>query len=137
MPSNLVIDTGPIVALLDRSENTHFACIDVLKAWRGNIITTEAVLTEALYLLNRSTQAQQNCVELVLRKTILLAPATLDTIERSSVLMSKYHDVPMDYADATLVVLCEELNITKIFTLDRRGFSVFRMPSNKRFEIVP
>jgi hypothetical protein len=65
MPANLVIDTGPLVALLDRSERNHARCVEIVREWRGRLVTSEAVLTEALYLLNSSWQAQQNCLELL------------------------------------------------------------------------
>jgi uncharacterized protein len=137
MPNNLVIDTGPLVALLDRSERNHVACVEVVSKWRGKLITTEAVLTEALYLLNATWQAQQNCLEMFTREAILLLPTTSQTLRRVATLMKKYEDVPMDYADATLVVLCEELNSNAVFTLDRRGFSAYRMNGRKTFEVIP
>ena len=139
MPANahLVIATGPLVALLDRSERNHVACVEIVRNWRGKIVTTEAVLTEALYLLSSTWHAQQNCLELFTREAILLIPPTPETLRRIATLMKKYQDVPMDYADATLVVLCEELDTNAIFTLDRRGFSVYRMNQRKPFVVLP
>jgi uncharacterized protein len=137
MPKNLVIDTGPLVALLDRSERNHAACVEVVRKWRGKLITTEAVLTETLYLLNATWQAQQNCLGMFTREAILLLPTTPQSLRRVATLMKKYEDVPMDYADATLVVLCEELNSNAVFTLDRRGFSAYRMNGRKTFEVIP
>ena len=137
MPNNLVIDTGPLIALLDRSERNHAGCVEVLRKWRGKIITTEAVLTEALYLLNATSQAQQNFLELFTREAILLLPSSPQSLRRVATLMKKYQDVPMDYADATLVALCEELNSNTVFTLDRRGFVVYRVNGRKTFEILP
>ena len=137
MPNNLVIDTGPLVALLDRSERNHAGCVEVLRKWRGKIITTEAVLTEALYLLNATSQAQQNFLELFTREAILLLPSSPQSLRRVATLMKKYQDVPMDYADATLVAVCEELNSNTVFTLDRRGFVVYRVNGRKTFEILP
>jgi uncharacterized protein len=137
MGSNLVIDTGPLVALLDRSERNHAACVAVLKEWRGKVITTEAVLTEALYLLNASWEAQQKCLELFTREAVLILPSSPQSLLSVATLMKKYRDVPMDYADATLVALCETLNSKVIFTLDRRGFSTYRVNIRERFEILP
>jgi len=50
--------------------------------------------------------------------------------------MEKYSDVPMDYADATLVLLAEHLGVFEILTLDRRGFSAYRSSRGKRFSLV-
>jgi hypothetical protein len=139
MPANstLVIDTGPIVALLDRSERNHAACVEVMRNWRGTLATSEAVLTEATHLLAEVHDGQQRCLELFTRGGIVLVPPTLKSLARSAELMRKYRDVPMDYADATLVSLCEELNVARVFTLDRRGFGVYRASGRKTFDVLP
>lgn len=137
MAANLIIDTGPLVALLDRSERNHERCVDAVREWRGQLVTTEAVLTEALYLLNDSWQAQQNCLELFMREAIILMPTTPVTLKRVSALMKKYCDVPMDYADATLVALSEDLNTDQVLTLDLRGFRTYRKNTRTPFRILP
>lgn len=137
MAVNLIIDTGPLVALLDRSERNHARCVDAVREWRGQLVTTEAVLTESLYLLSDSWQGQQNCLELFMREAIILMPTTPATLKRVSTLMKKYRDVPMDYADATLVALSEDLNTDLILTLDLRGFRTFRKNARTPFRILP
>ena len=137
MAANLIIDTGPLVALLDQSERNHARCVDAMRDWRGTLVTSEAVLTEAMYLLNATWQAQQNCLELFTREAIMLLPSTPATLSRVAILMKKYRDVPMDYADATLVALSEDLNIDLIFTLDLRGFRTYRKNGRTPFRIVP
>lgn len=137
MAANLIIDTGPLVALLDRSERNHARCVDAVLDWRGQLVTTEAVLTEALYLLGDTWQGQQNCLELFMREAIILMPTTPATLKRVSTLMKKYRDVPMDYADATLVTLSEDLNTDLVFTLDVRGFRTYRKNTRTPFRILP
>ena len=137
MAANLVVDTGPLIALLDRSERNHERCVEVVREWRGQLVTTEAVLTEAMYLLNATWQAQQNCLELFTRATIVLLPSTPATLSRVMTLMKKYRDVPMDYADATLVALSEDLDTDLIFTLDLRGFRTYRKNVRTPFNILP
>jgi hypothetical protein len=51
--------------------------------------------------------------------------------------MERYQDVPMDYADGTLVALGEETDTDQVFTLDRRGFSTYRLRGKKAFRVVP
>ncbi len=68
------------------------------------------------------------------RRSLPVMPALL---KRCAHLMSKYSDVPMDYADATLVAVGETLGIRDVLTLDRRGFSVYRYASRGSFRIFP
>ena len=137
MAGELLLDTGAFVALVDRSERRHADCVAVLEAWKGPIVTTEAVLTETLHLVGPQWQAQKVCLEFLLREAFLLVPASRASLKRVSVLMEKYRDVPMDYADATLVALGEELDIDLVFTLDRRGFSAYRLNQRKAFHLIP
>lgn len=137
MANELLLDTGAFVALVDRSETRHADCVAVLDQWSGRIVTTEAVLTETLYLVGPRWQAQKVCLEFLLRGAFLLVPQSQASLKRISVLMEKYRNVPMDYADATLVALGEELGTDLVFTLDRRGFSAYRLNQRKAFQLVP
>ena len=137
MANELLLDTGAFVALVDRSEGRHADCVAVLDRWSGAIVTTEAVLTETLYLVGPRWQAQKICLEFLLRGAFLVVPSSQASLKRVSVLMEKYRNVPMDYADATLVALGEELRTDLVFTLDRRGFSVYRLTQRKAFQLVP
>ena len=133
----VILDTGPWVALIDRSEARHLECINWLEHFEGEIYTTEAVLTEVLYLLNFSVQAQTAAIEQLIQGMAVLVPASLSSLKRAGRLMEKYHDIPMDYADATLVCLAEDLSIMDIVTFDKRDFGVFRLPSGRPFHILP
>lgn len=137
MANELLLDTGAFVALVDRSEKRHADCVAVLDAWHGTIVTTEAVLTETLYLVGPQWQTQKVCLEFLRRGAFLLIPASRASIDRVTALMEKYRNVPMNYADATLVALGEELNTDQVFTLDRRGFSAYRLNQRKSFQISP
>jgi len=135
--NELLLDTGAFVALVDRSERRHADCVAVLEQWRGAIVTSEAVLTETLHLLGPNWNSQKVGLEFVLRGAFLLVPPSPASLKRVSELMEKYRNVPMDYADATLVALGEELGSDRVFTLDRRGFSAYRLNLRKPFQLVP
>jgi len=135
--NELLLDTGAFVALVDRSERRHADCVAVLDQWSGAIVTTEAVLTETLHLLGPNWRSQKVGLEFVLRGAFLLVPPSQASLKRVSVLMEKYRNIPMDYADATLVALGEELGTDLVFTLDRRGFSAYRLNQRKAFQLVP
>ena len=134
---NILLDTGPFVALLDSSEKNHERCVRFLKEFKGRLFTTEPVLTEVLYLLGPSIKAQRAGIELILRAGAMLVPQSQESLRRGLELMEKYKDIPMDFADATLVVLAEEIGISEIFTLDLRGFGTYRILSKKTFKILP
>lgn len=134
---SILLDTGPFVALLDQSEDNHERCTNFFRHFTGNILTTEPVLTEAIYLLGPSAEAKRACIEFVLKGGATLVPQSASSLERAATLMKKYDDVPMDFADATIVVLAEETGIDEILTLDFRGFNTYRILGKRRFRILP
>ena len=97
------------MALVDRDEKLHDDCVAALEKWTGPVVTTEAVLTETLYLVGPAWRAQKACLEFILRGAFQLVPSSTKSLQRVAVLMEKYRNVPMDFADATLAVLAEEL----------------------------
>ena len=137
MADELLLDTGPFVALVDRSEELHDECVAALESWTGPVVTTEAVVTETLYLVGPQWRAQKVALEFILRGAFQLVPSSHASLQRVAALMERYRNVPMDFADATLVVLGEELGTDRVFTLDRRGFSTYRMNRRKPFRVIP
>ena len=125
------------MALVDRDEKLHDDCVAALEKWSGPVVTTEAVLTETLYLVGPGWRGQKACLEFILRGAFQLVPSSAKSLQRVAMLMEKYRNLPMDFADATLVVLGEELATDWVFTLDRRGFSTYRMNRNRAFQIIP
>ncbi len=133
----LILDTGALVTLLDRSQRHHETFASFFGEWDRPVVSTEAVLTEATHLLGGLEGGRQGCVDFFLSGAALLVPTTNASLRRSRDLVSQYSDLPMDYADATLVVLAEELGTNRVFTTDRRDFAVYRIKGRRRFEILP
>ena len=133
----ILLDTGAFVALLDKSEGKHSQCAEFIKTFSGEIYTTEPVLTETLYLLGPSIKAEKACVDFILQGGVTLVPQSHESLSRAIVLMEKYKDTPMDFADATLVVLAEEADIDEVFTLDMRGFQAYKIHGRKSFKVWP
>ena len=133
----ILLDTGVLVALLDSSENEHASCSRLFEDLHALLVTTEPVLTEAEYLLGPDVRARQTCIEFFTRGGAVLVPQSTRSLERSATLMKKYSDVPMDFADATLVVLAEEIGTSEVLTLDLKGFSTYRIKGRKTFDILP
>ena len=135
MANELLLDTGALVSLLDRSQRHHRKFVDFFDSWTGQVVTTEAVLTESTHLLGRIAGGAIACLDFVLSGGALLIPATANSIRRARELMDRYADCPMDFADATLVVLAEDLGTNLVLTTDQRDFSVYRIAGRKRFKI--
>src|SRR5207244_3412274 len=107
------------------------------EGWRAPVVSTEAVLTEATHLLGGVHGGRRACIDFFLSGAALLVPASTSSLRRCGELIAQYADQPMDYADATLVALAEELGAARVFTTDRKDFSVYRLGGRRRFEIVP
>jgi predicted nucleic acid-binding protein len=133
-----LVDAGPLVAILDRDDADHEACVSVLRRLEPPLLTTWPALAEAMYLLgDRVGWAGQELLwRLLVRGDLVLHELDDAAILRSQAQMKKYRDLPMDLADATLVVAAEQCGITRIFTLDS-DFLVYRLKGRKSFELVP
>ena len=136
MAGELLLDTGALVGLLDRSQSVHPACVAFYDTWDGPVVSTEAVLTESTHLLAGIAGGPAACIDFILRGGIALVPSSELSLQRCKALLEKYADLPMDFADATLVVLAEELNTDLVFTVDG-DFRVYRIRGRKHFRIVP
>ena len=137
MAGELLLDTGALVSLLDRSQKRHQAFARFFGEWTRPVVSTEAVLTEATHLLGGLKGGRQACIDFFLSGGALLVPATKGSLRRSRDLVNQYADLPMDYAPATLVVLAEELGTNLVFTTDRRDFAVYRIKGRRHFDVVP
>jgi uncharacterized protein len=133
----LLLDTGALVSLLDRSQKHHEACAAFFREWERTVVSTEAVLTEATHLLSGVKNGRRACLDFFLSGGAVLVPSTIGSLRRCREVMAQYSDLPADYADATLVVLAEELGTNTVFTTDRRDFGVYRIKGRRRFEVVP
>jgi predicted nucleic acid-binding protein len=127
------------VALIDRGEPDHARCIECLDSLTAPMVTTWPAFTEAMYLLGEAGgwRGQDALWEFVARGELEVSVPDPDSFPRMRALMQKFHDLPMDLADASLVVLAEQLGVTDIFTLDRRDFAAYRIQGRRRFRIVP
>jgi len=135
--ATVLVDTGPFVAVFDPSDRDHAACTAELgRLSRCRLVTTLAVLTEASHLLAFSPDAQRSVIDFAGAGAVEVPEFGAADLVRASALMTKYEDLPMDFADATLVVLAERLETPWVFTLDRQDFSVYRL-GRRALRILP
>lgn len=129
-------DSGPLIALFDPSERSHERCRAVLQEFRGRFVTSWPVLTEVFHFLDRPV-GRSLLWDFVLSDAVRVEEVLKSDLGRMRVLMEQYADLPMDFADASLVALAERLRVYRVFTLDRRGFVIFRPRHAGSFEIFP
>ena len=134
----IIVDAGPLIALIDRSDADHGRCARALDGLRLPLVTTWPAFTEAMYVLGTTTgftgqRALWGMNHDRMLELVELEPAS---VERAARLMEKYADLPMDLADATLVALAEQLAQDRIFTIDG-DFAVYRRANRRPFRLVP
>lgn len=133
----VLVDTGPLVALFDPSDSEHDRCKRALAHLRRNRrVTSLSVLTEAVCLLGFSSRAQRALLPFVAAGAVEIADFSAGQVSRAAALMERYESLPIDFADATLVVLAEYFQTISVFTLDHRDFSVYRL-GRRAFRLVP
>lgn len=128
----ILVDAGPLVALFDATDRQHAHCVDVLGTLKERVVTTTPVLTESFHLLRPAKSRASGLVDFVNHGGLDVLPVDDRILRRSFELMLQYADLPMDFADATLVSAAEHSRIDKVFTLDRKHFTVYRMKRGHR-----
>jgi len=133
-----LLDTGPLVALLDRSEPEHDRVQSFMARLRGaRLVATGAVITEAFYFLSDVRDGPASLASfLEASATEVRDTFNADALAAAVRLMIKYAEIPMDFPDATLVWVAQLSGADRILTLDRRGFSSFRFGKNRRFKLL-
>jgi uncharacterized protein len=132
-----LLDTGPLVAYLDRTDKDHAAVVPFLDSFNGQLVTTSAVISEAMYFVAGVRSGPALLAEFVAASGLQVYDfSDANELTEAARRMEKYADLPMDYADATLVLLAEQLGVFDVLTLDRRGFNVFRSSRGKRFSLI-
>ena len=133
-----IADTGAFVAALDSRDLHHKRVAAAFRSdTRRTLWTTVPVLTESLHLLGDLADAPGKLLELLRRtRTKIEDVANWETLEEAVALMQKYADIPMDFADASLVLLAGRIGVHDILTTDESGFRVFRIQRRKAFHLV-
>ena len=131
----ILIDSGPLIALFDASDKHHHEAVNFIKTNEYPLVTTLASITETLYLLDFNRNAQIDFLEWVHRGAVEIHNIERDDFERIKELTIKYRDLPMDFADSCLVYLAEKLNLNTIATIDR-NFTIYRIQGRRKFKII-
>ena len=121
-----LVDTGPLVAYLSRSDAQHARCVELLDSMTGPPLVPVTVMVEVCRLLEDDPHVEAEFLEAIEAGAFTLAPLTRDDLARIAELVRQYADFPLGTVDASVVTLAERLNLREIVTLDRRHFSAVR-----------
>ena len=131
-----LLDAGPLIAMLVRRDAAHERIRAEWPAYADRCLTTEPILVEAAHVAQKYGGNPADVLEFVIAAGIPVFALHLPMREQCVHLLRRYADTPMDYADATLVALADRLHLSKVFTLDRRGFRTYRGARGLPFEVV-
>lgn len=128
----VLLDTGVIVAWLDRSEKYHRRCVEVVEHLRFPLVTCEAVIAESCYLLRNLSGAAESVLENVISGVFQIPFQLAGVAGDVRRILHKYKDREIDLADACLIHLANSFGTDEILTLDR-DFSVYRWGHSNGF----
>ena len=137
MIERVLLDTGPLVAVLAPRDTCHEQCTEQLRHIALPLLTSWLVLAEADWLLRPSPVAIQHMLSWVHSGMIQVMPIGEESVPWTMTFLRKYQRLKPQMADASLVYLAEVHDTDTVFTLDRRDFSVFRFGRNRSFRILP
>ena len=135
--ARVLLDTGPLVALLSRNDSRHEDCVTQLHAIRPPLFTSWPVLTEADWPLRTQPSAIQQMMTWINAGIITILPIGEEAIPWMMTFLRKYKRLKPQIADASLVYLAERDNVNTIFTLDSRDFSIYRFGRNQSLKLLP
>ncbi len=134
-----LLDSGFLYASIDKSDNHHESVKNVAQTIRGNIILPVPAVTETAYFLakNKGIEEIAKFLDSLSVTKFQLEPPNAEDYRRAAEILRKYNDANIDFVDACIVAIAERLNVTKILTVDRRHFGIFKPLHCKAFEILP
>ena len=137
MTAKVLIDTGPLIAILSSRDQYHLAATDALRQVSPPMQTCWPVLTEAIWLLRHYPGAVQRLLsgfDSGLFQLLTLDEAAVPWVAK---FLARYKKIGAQAADAALMYLAEREDIDTIFTFDRKDFSVYRMRGNRALRVLP
>ncbi len=130
-----LVDTGVIIALIDRREKFHLACVEAVDLLESPLVTCEAVIGEACYLLRHVRGAAEAVMENIAKGVFQIPFRLSNSAAEVGHLIRKYADLPSSFADTCLIQLATEFRTGDILTLDS-DFRIYRWGANKPFRLL-
>lgn len=136
-PDAVLVDAGPLVALITKSDEHHVVCCGVFDELSGPAYTRWPVITEAVWLLRKSTVAVDALLRYLESGAVQILELDPGAIMRIREIMDRYATLRLQLADAALLHLSEREGIDTVFTVDRRDFSIVRKHDGQPLHLLP
>jgi len=133
----VLVDAGPIVAILSEPDEHHEACVAQLTRLKGPLLTCWPVITEVAWLLREYPRAIAGLLSSFDGQPFKLAALDAADLTGIAAILTRYRDLGVQLADASLVHLANREGIETVFTLDRHDFAVLRLARGKKFRLIP
>ena len=127
---NIIVDSGPLIALFDHDDKYHNKVVNFLKTYDGNLLTTWAVMTEVSHMLAFNLKVQINFLKWVELGGVKLIDLDQKDLQKLIKYMEKYLDVPVDLADGSLMIVAENHHIKEILSIDT-DYDIYRTLKKK------
>lgn len=137
MAEQVLVDTGPIVAIFSEDDHEHSRCRDVLADLTPPLLTCWPVVTEVAWLLRSRPHTLRDLFTSFDAGLFALLPLDGPDVPHVAALMKRYESLGLQLADAALVHLARREGIRTVFTLDRRDFSIVRVRRNRPLRLLP
>jgi predicted nucleic acid-binding protein len=133
----VLIDTGPLVAILYEREQHHRRCVEQARDLPETLYTCWPVVAEAAYLLRPSRKGVSTLLSEIDRGRLIVLPLDVADVRPVQTILERYAEQQLDLADACLLHLAEREGMRYVFTLDLRHFAILRTSSGETLELLP
>lgn len=135
----LIVDTGPLVAMLNAKDRHHEACTALFRRFRGPIVVPAPIVTEVAYFLQiePGPAVEAAFLDALARGELIVEATTAQDFARMADLVRQYADFPLGTADASVMAVAERLGATRVATIDHRHFRAVRPAHCVAFELLP
>ncbi|MCL2144878.1 MAG: PIN domain-containing protein [Endomicrobia bacterium] len=135
MLNAVLIDAGPLIALFDKNDKYHDEIKSFISLKKYKFITTVAVIAEVSHMLNFNINVQIDFLVWIANNGIILCEIQNSDIYEIIKLTKKYSDIPMDFADASLIIAAQKNSVKTIISLDK-DFDIYRLPGKVKIKNI-
>lgn len=132
--ARIVCDSGPLIALFDRTDRHHARAVEFVRGLTAPLVTNLPVITEVVFMLDFAAAAQRDFLSWA-ERALVIDTGTVDDLPRIRAVLEKYADLPADFADASLVALCERRGTITVASVDK-DFTIYRARGRRAFTNV-